>query len=340
MAIVFVSDNYSDFINLGETAFEVYTGADLVGSQTAYEGAVARAAISLENGAAAKSQPFTAVGGDFWAHFRVSMDDHRFGVPIVEFLDATGTLIYDLRQVFDNVSDFELHVNDGSDTHIGTTFAIPLDNLHSMDINIQPGVGGSADVYIGGVNVSTFSGNIVPTGKDITTIVVRGTGQTNFETFFSEMVITNAQSESTIDYRVTMLLLDSVNGTIDDWSSDSANPWEDIDEIPLDRGDIIFSTAVADRSAFGFESVPAEVGTSSVVVSVSAFVDVFRGVGSTPTGVDVFVITGSEDAGTSLAALTEGIPSKQRVEYTTDPHTGVAWTQSDLNTAEFGVKTT
>jgi len=135
------------------------------------------------------------------------------------------------------------------------------------------------------------------------------------------------------DIRIDGILPDSA-GDDTDWTPDSGNNYERVDENPPDDDTSYVETSTStDRDLYNYESLPSEVDTVKGLQintqrRVTAGTETFKTVIKTGTTTDA-------DAGESTSDTS--YDWQYRISET-DPDTASAWTESGVNAAQFGVE--
>ena len=192
---------------------------------------------------------------------------------------------------------------------------------------------GNATVEINGVG--EISGNV---GTDqfagFAVFGKRGNVSTQAVDFYYDDIIVDDATFNT--GAVLAFFQPSANGTYTDWPNGTgASGYTEIDETPNDSATYVMSGAIAtnDYATFPFASISSVIGTGTVVgVSLQGW---FRG--DVATG-QVNLVT--YQGATLYPALFTPTPSTTPSFYghsrAVDPNTGVTWTPSGLDAAEFG----
>lgn len=347
MSVIFVGDNYSDFTNGGSSpgTFAKSTNATFFDADYANFGLLTTWGGSTA-GAQARGPQFAAPLSEWWFHCELYNDGSFFaresGVEFVLNNDRSLALTTDgASGNASNINQFNFCRWNGSAwVTFGTRFTVPLDARSTIDIFVRPSTStsGTVRVYVNQALVLNFTGVVAGgSAQNIVTfdrLVFSGTGNLATQAqIYSETVVTDAEADSTLGWRVATLNPTGVGA-----SSDLTGTFADIDDgVAEDLADFIASDTNAEKSTFAFDDLPAAVGTDDIV-QVCLFLTAEKLVGANVDSYDVITRPGTTDnASDNSGAMGTG-PFKRRVDLTTNPDTSLAWEASEIDATEFGIR--
>lgn len=326
MTVLFAGGRLDSLQVISGTATEVTTGGT-------FDSAYCDASTNLNGNTAivqalfrdAANAPVSVTSGEsVWAHFDFA--NASYGTGTMSWLvDSSLNPWVAIRGAGTNL--FGLYYNSGTGaspvwTLIGSTFTIT--SLQTMDLRVSLGAPHTAELYMG----STLMASGTFTQAALTELrALRIIGPSGTNARFSQILIT--KDRSTIGAKVRYSRPNGAGGN-SQWTGALSNVNEAINnDATLD------STTVAGNRqtyAMGDVTVPA----NYAIVSVFHFI---RGKndGAAPGNIKSVVRQGSTnyDYADNVPGISTGygpLPAR----YDNDPATGLPWTQSGFNSAEFG----
>ena len=131
------------------------------------------------------------------------------------------------------------------------------------------------------------------------------------------------------------LILPNGNGAASQWmgsDSNQVNNWDLVDEVGMSMTDYVASGVAGQQDLYTFTDLPGTTGTIQAVgVVLNAHKDEIGA-----RSVKPLVRRTATNAGTAMPL--EGNASGRQAFFFTDPETGAAWTQSNINAAQFGIE--
>lgn len=204
---------------------------------------------------------------------------------------------------------------------------------------------GLAQLRINGVQVATFSGNTRNGGSGVVNAVMIGPGPSTsipgtLNYTLDDLYIcddTGAAPNNTFlgDIRVEALFPNG-NGNSSQWvgsDADSTDNYLLVDETPASTADYVGSSTVGDKDTYNYTSITPLVGTihGAQIIPYAAKTDA-----GTRTIVNVARSGSSESDSSSRTLTTTALYYPTISEL--NPATGLAWTVTEINAAEFGTK--
>jgi hypothetical protein len=200
---------------------------------------------------------------------------------------------------------------------------------------------GSYELKIEGV--TEFSDTGVNTGaqSEVSRIDFGAQGSNN-DIEYTDIYILNHSGSAPLndflgDVNVESLFPDG-NGTTNNFTPSAGSNFENVDESPPHDSDSTYNSAgtATDRDLYTFDNITAPV---SAVRAVALNLTLRREAGSTRSVKDVVRSGGSNfDGQGSMASLAPGADYETfNTIHETDPNTAAAWTEANVNAAEFGV---
>ena len=184
---------------------------------------------------------------------------------------------------------------------------------------------GKIVMYLDGTKIIDFEGNTVPVGAG--TPVRLGLSRYQTNTVYSAIMVSDESTLPLLMYQ----RLPTGNGAETDWAGD----YTAVDETGVNDADFITSSVVGDEESFTFPALPANLNSKklhTLVLSGRA-----RGSG-TPGEVKGLSRVGSTNYEATGAWPTSPIYAPQQWYFDVNPATGLQWTGTEVNGAQFGVK--
>lgn len=338
MAVLFVSDNFSDFTG----TFTVLEAA----AAARFDFDVAGACLQTSNDATVTSPNFfTNVADEWWFHCILGASENDgSNVGSIVWRNASDAERY---RLFHNSSDnsFQFQVFESAAwVNKGGTFTMGnINNVSptTLDIHVIPGSSSDGTLQIYVDNTITIDQNaditIDPDDGDVVQSFTfsgftTGVGHTSN---ISEIVVTDG--DPTLEWRVNMLNPDGA-GAHAEWTNGAVT---DIDEIALDVSDFIDTTTAAQRDSYTMSNLDASIPSTHAVVEVHTFYDLFRSSAAPIANFESFIRTdiGTDSTFTTITQPPADTNTKRRVTYANDPTDGgAAWDQTKVNALQVGVR--
>lgn len=201
--------------------------------------------------------------------------------------------------------------------------------LQTIDIRCKIDTDGEFELYEGNSLTGSLSTDTTVSGAtQIDNVVYSGNSINNpVDHSFSQIVIRDTSTRG--------VEFDTINMTGNGFNTAWTGDFTDIDEQLLNAdGDFILSTSAGDLETFTAEDItlPANYSISSVVIGAR----VQRGAAG-PQGMQIIERQNSTDYFGDDLTLNIGFEPKQQI-FSVDQDTSVQWTESGVNSAEFGVR--
>lgn len=226
------------------------------------------------------------------------------GYPVVAYRDHNGNPASTPAEIsrggsFRTISRFDIHVVISSSS-------------------------GSFDIYQNGYRIITYSGSTDPHGGSAIDRI-KWTRFNQYITFLSAIII------ATEDTRPLRMLqhLPNGDGAQTDWTNDYTSVNDTSDETA------ILSSTVGDVSTFTFPNIDS---TYDAYAVRSVFLSVRGAATGSPGSIDAVARVGSTDYTETCDLPFSGIVTRNYAQFENNPATASAWTISEVNSAEFGVK--
>ena len=270
---------------------------------------------------------------EIWVHMNLYIEALANADGYLVFQQADGDDVYRLNLNADGSIEFDFW-SGAAWVNLATSAAaaVAATTLFDLDFHIlDDGTTGTIDIYVDGVSVLTFGpGDTRGDNTGVGRILFSGTtGGTN-EFVVSQVIVA---SESTIGWKLATNHATG-NGANTAWDGD----YTDIDEADLDTGNFIQTDVVDEVETFTNENINAAYSTYSVkavVVAARANNDVASSIGDIQAALR---LSGVNYFSTDLSLPQDSADHSVQAIFETNPDTTDPWTQSEVNGAEFGVK--
>lgn len=251
--------------------------------------------------------------------------------------DSNGTEAINMRM---NSSD-EIAVYRGN-TLLGTTSGSPLEDDVWFFVELKVTINnstGTVEVHVDGTQYLSLSSQDTQVGSvtDVARFALLAPGTTPWWFWFDDWYILDTNGSQNNDFlgdqRVDAIFANA-SGDQTDWTPDSGNNWDRVDENPAD-GDSSYveSGTVTDQDLYNYQSTPGLSGIKGIQINT-----VVR-----ETDAEIFQIkhlaksSTTTDGGTAQTVGSASYVTKTRI-LELNPHTSSAWQDSELNSAQFGIE--
>lgn len=298
-----------------------------------YESNASRTAMLITAGASEIRLPFTG-STSFWLHFYA----YQEGLPAsaadaIVIMNSAGTEgEYKVIMNTDGSWTFQKFKSASWSTIGSTTAAVAVINnsAAAFDFQIVRHITtGTFNVFKDGVSIFSFSGD---TDTDSVPASVKFTGTTTNtrELNISQVIVAD---ESTVGWKLQTLYPDG-NGANTSWTGD----YTAVDEAVYASGDFIETNTLNNIETYTAANINAAYSSynvKAVVVAARASNDS----GSAINDLQMVVRTSATNYTSSNVGLTkDGQEYSVQAVWNTNPNTASAWTQSEVNALEVGVK--
>lgn len=297
-----------------------------------FEPNLSRGAMLVTQGASEIYLPFGTNLSDFWMHMRLYQENAPASTDnYFYFRNAAGTEDeYRIKINSDGTWTVERY-KASTYTALGTSAsAILVNGAADIDIHVTRNLTtGVFAIYKNGVNVFNFTGDTDTTSAPGMVYFEGMTGSSN-EMNVSQVIIAD---ESTIGWKLHTLP-PTGNGANTAWTNDYLN----VDEFVYDNTDFIETNSVGVLETYTTGGINAAYSTYNVkAVAVAARMS--NDSGSAVADVQMAVRTGGSNYTSPNTSLTkDGNEYSRQYVWNANPNTSGAWTQSQVNAAEIGVK--
>lgn len=328
MTILFAAGELESFTNATGTNVTAVTTADR------FDADFARSAISV-TGQAFVQADFTA-GTEGWLHLELYLEtiDTTGDFDTVALVDSsTGNPVMTLNG---NNGNLALEYNNGAGfTRVELSNPIGGDSLVTIDMHwIIADVSGEFTVYVNGIEEATFSGDTLQTGfTTIDQLVLSGGDNATSgspQVYFSQIIVAD---EDTRGWKLAEIDPTGASATNTAWTGDHL----DVDNIGIDDGTLIDSNAIDEVETFTCSDLSA----AGAALDVIALIVGFRAQkGSTgPQNLQGAIRTNSLNFfSSSVSGLATSAFNPFQAIWETNPDTAVAWTPTEIDAIEIGVK--
>jgi len=260
---------------------------------------------------------------------------------------ATGILLalYDGSQQGVNVrlrGDYLLQVYRDT-TLLGTSSTpVPLSRWCYIELKVLCSSStGSFELRVNGVNVLSQSGINTKAGThNYHDVVAVGLPVSSTAYYYDDFYVCDGSGSLNNDFlggvRVVTLFPSADTATKEWTASSGTNHSALLNENPCDdNNNYVQDTVSSHTDLFDFQDTPATI--ASTVSGVQVNTDC-RETDATPFSLKTVVVSGgTTDEGTASAIGTQSFTTKRRV-VETDPNTGMAWTKTATDAAQFGMR--
>lgn len=297
-----------------------------------FESNLSRGAMLVTQGASEIYLPFGTALSDFWIHMRLYQEDASASTESYFYIkNAAGTEDeYRIQMNSDGTWTIQRYKS-ATYTTLGTTAAAVLVNAAAdIDIHVTRNLTtGLFAIYKNGVSIFNFTGDTDTTSVPAM-IYFEGMTTNTKEMNISQVIIAD---ESTIGWKLSTLS-PTGNGANTAWTNDYLN----VDEFVYDNTDFIETNVVGNFETYTSSGINAAYSTYNVkAVTVAARMS--NDAGSAVADVQFVVRTGGTNYTSPNSSLPkDGAEYSKQYTWNSNPNTAGAWSQSQVNAAEIGVK--
>lgn len=322
MTILHVGSEIGAFVPLDGNCIESTDPSD-----ADWDSSFARCALTVQGPVSGASTPAFSSAADFHMHAVWSLKQSSVDVYAFNFRSGSTDVLVAKQTSTEPTNPTGLEfftLQGGTLTSVGTVTGLDLETRHTWDINLVAGASGSLTVRLNGTERLTGTGLDHSGFAGVTKWLPRGARVAIGYASWSECI---ASTTHMVGRRVKTIP-PTGNGANTAWIGTFAG----VDEIAYADADGLVSTAANDKETFTH--------STTVTGTIEAFAITARAnCGTTgPQNLKGVVRIGGVDyESTNTVALTAGMQACTFI-WETSPATGVAWTASEINSLEFGVK--
>ena len=254
--------------------------------------------------------------------------------PMLSFLTAGVSTQWTLRIDSSGV----LHVYNNSGTDVGSGCSIATNTWYRLNIQSTfNSTTGTAIVDVDGTNCINLSSIATDAASNVNAFLVLGKvaniNSNTVDFFYDDVWVDSATAHGLT--KIVAVNPDT-NGATMQWTAGTGgSDYQEVDEAAADDADYVQSTAGADVARFGFETF-ANAGGSGTINGIKHFVRLAEVTTGTSARIIRLVSGGTTSDTTSADAGSATFVSANQF-FETDPDTGVAWTETNLNAVEAGI---
>jgi hypothetical protein len=297
-----------------------------------FEANASRIAMLVTTGVSEIRLPFGSTPSSFWAHMYIYHESLPASASTyIAFQNASGSETeYRITMNADGTWTIARFIG-GSFTTIGTTASSVISGASAVfDFEIvRNAVTGVFNIYKDGASIFSFTGN---TNTDAAVGSIRFVGLTggSNEMNVSQVIIAD---ETTLGFKLATLAPDG-NGTNTAWTND----FTAVDEAALSTGDFIETNATSQTETYTAANINAAYSTFNVKAVVVAQ-RTANDSGSVVNDVQAAVRTaGTNYFSSNLSLPKDGSGYSLQNIWGTNPNTAAAWTQTEVNAVEIGLR--
>lgn len=296
-----------------------------------YDSNLSRGAMLVTNGSTEIYLPFGTSLSSAWIHMRIYQESLTSGTYIT-LRNAAGTETE--YRISTDASGFwtVARYKTASFTDLATTSsaAITANTLQDIDIFYTRHVStGVFQVYVNGVSVMNFSGD-TDTESAVAMIRFEGLTTNTREMNISQVIVAD---ENTIGWKLATLSPDG-NGAQTAWTND----YTAVDEFSYNSADFIETNSTSQTETYTCSNINATYSTYNVK-AVAVAMRASNDSGSAVNDLQAVVrVSGTDYTSSNLSFTKDGTEQSKQNVWNTNPATSAAWTQSEVNALEVGVK--
>lgn len=258
---------------------------------------------------------------DIWIHFDMYVGTVTAGLTPISVTNSSGVVLFSIA------SDGKVSVA-GSNIGILPAFT---QGRFTYDVHLKGGSVGLVEVYVDSQAMLSVNGNFALSNMHTLMLSPVGVNANDSTTnsIYSQIIVAN---EITIGSKLATLTLDAV-GSNNAWVGTSSNAAADVNEIGLDDTTYISAQTAGLVETWATSDLdPQYTNVRAVVVSALA-----KYSATGPKNIDAITRIGTGNYASAMTALGPGYTPSQAI-FSINPVTNAAWTVSDVNAAEFGIR--
>jgi hypothetical protein len=270
--------------------------------------------------------------GTIFISFRIlpTYNNPSYSPIIVRFLNSTTTL---MDFVIDVTSRL-ISMKRAGTTTIATGTAVLTSGFNKhIEIKYVPHTSaGIVQVKVNDILDIDFTGNTTPSATTADVIRFGNNNILGGLTYLDDIVLDDANwiGSSRI---APVLPTGAGNSTL--WTPSVGSNWENVDEVPPSDSDYNSTDGVDNLDLYTASNLP---GEAVVVKSVQVSSRIYKEVSSTPQNVAMVVRTGGVDYFSDDIEVPDTVGVNVNAIWETNPDTASAWTTSDVDALEIGLK--
>jgi hypothetical protein len=272
--------------------------------------------------------PFSASAFWFTGQTISSTSGLAIGNPLVEFLDSSNIVRLRLSGAGTAARWKVEKLNSvGAATQLGSDFTMVYSSttLDKLDIDINYAGAGTFTVYMNGVQMFTFSGDVTTDGvAALANIRLKDESLTGFggQRWWSEVIVTDSDTRS-MNLQTLAPVANGNTHNFDTGTPAAAN----VNEIVLNDATIDGSTAAGQIDEY---TIPAIAPGTFSILAIGVSLRAQTGLSGGPAHVDLAVRSGGTDYFSANKALIVAFADFQNW-WSTDPNTAAAWASLPQN---------
>ncbi len=226
---------------------------------------------------------------------------------------------------------YNLYRGDQTSLLAVSSFGVPGDTWAHLQVYYAPSTtSGIFILKINGVEAANFTGNTSPWNYNVDAIELVTSGG-GCQWYWDNVVVDN--SSWTGVSRIA-ILTPSGAGNSAQWDPSTGSNYACVDEVPYSDTDYVSTNVVDEVDTYAMSDLPSE---AAVVKCVQVTARARKDGASTPQNIALAVrTTGGDYYSTDQVLQTSFVPHNKIWE--NNPNSGVAWTISEVNAMEAGVK--
>jgi len=260
---------------------------------------------------------------------------HSYNKHLLTFRDGAGTVIASLAR---NTTSYKLEARRGGNagTLLATgTAALQLDTYYLIEVRYKPlDSGGVFQVKVDGILDIDYSGDTTNGNQNVQYVRIGSSAETGVYcyAYFDDVVIDDA---NWIGNSRIQGIRPNGAGNSTQWDPSAGNNWDCVDEVPLSDTDYVSTNVTDEIDLYALGNLAGSVG-SVKCIQVQARA-AYEGT-PIPTKQQLAVRTNSNNYFSSSQSPPSAFGMPIRNIWETNPNTSAAWTESEINALEAGIK--
>jgi hypothetical protein len=250
---------------------------------------------------------------------------------LILFADSTGTSIFSLRQ---NASTgcIDLCLGNGGATVAAGSQAISLNTTYLIEVYYRPlNSGGECTVKIDGIADATYTGDTTAGLENISRVYFLSVNSASCY-YFDDVAVSDSDWLGNVYIQA---IYPTGAGTTTSWDPSTGSNYDCVNEVPASDTDYVSTNVTNEVDTYACNNLTGAIGS---VLAVNVFARTAYEGSVTPTRIQIVVRNNSVDypSGETIHPALSFTTSSYLWEQ--DPDSDDAWTETEINGLEIGVK--
>lgn len=271
---------------------------------------------------------------EYWISFRIRFASTSGTTTAVLKFMNTSTVLGTLKIDLATDGYVKVYRGDSSTLCATGTYQCSINNTYRIEVDYKPDTGssGTFNVKVNGISDIAFTGQTANNALQINKMRF-GNGYASW--YLDDFVVDS--SEYPGNTRIQSIK-PSAAGNSTQWDPSTGSNWDCVDEIPYNDTDYVSTNVVDEVDLYALANLVEGSKTISAIKCLQVSARAKQDGAATATKLALSVRTGSTNYFGSDQSVTQDVWGWYSELWHTNPNTSVAWTKSDVDGLEAGLK--